>query len=433
MANFQGPYQMPKGASGRVPPVGGGTIANSGVNPPAGGWPRGRAPAWPGYGAALNRARGSIGNFGSFAAWLANVDPGRSRHAARAWNAYLSQFLPGWYYRDGWWNYSGWSRQKQPGVSPGWYVPSPWCRWAPGAPWCSQVYEAWGAVLQAGEDPSCANVDSCSAAGLPYAMPIDNTLVPYSPFNITVISVGELIGVDWGQRNGAFACPPTPFGSHPTEVPQYRTGAIVLPQPEGEPEPSYYSETQYQTQTQTSVGLKGSYQVAARTVAFTYHSPAPGEQAGGSGGVSDGGGVHNQLPPPPGTKERKVKANYGAAGAAYGFVTEVQDMSDCLVKALKAGGAKGRAPGRWDLPGRAMWIAKNSGFLDDKAMGAFIECVATQEVGDSLMGAASRGIDRRFRAAGYNGLRGFNGGRPSGLAMGPHQQGISNALSKRMR
>lgn len=415
-----------RGSSG-VPPTSGGTVSSPPMGAPKG--PLGR-PVPFGSGFWAHQIGKFLEKYGyryfRGYAMLQRVDPAKTRRRAQIANAYLEQYLPDWYYQPGWWNYEGWEQ---------------WAKQTSGQRAPSYDYAAYGFTLQCSIPPVYSNFKLGvfpPPPGYPAASP-SPCGVGVNPFyanvpvgfpipvgTTAVVEVSDVLPYSVSPRQGQIYKRWTRTTGTTAVMPM--VGNIVLPMPDPapweDPWPATQMETQYGVSTRGRVGLR-PYQVVSTDYAYS--------SGGGTTGPVDG--THNQLPPPRGTKEKKAKADYGAIGRAYGVVTEVQDFSDCLVKSIKAGAqASGvhlpHAPGRWD-PKRAVWIAQNARNVD---MSTFIECVATQKVADDLIGAASSNIDRRFREKGYlTGLRGINGGRPSGFATGPHQQAISQALSRRIR
>lgn len=414
-----------RGSSG-VPPTSGGTVSSPPMGAPKGSLGR-PVPFGPGFWAhQIGKFLEKYGyRYFRGYAMLQRVFSGLTRCRAQIANAYLEQYLPSWYYQPGWWNWEGWSMQTSPS-RPGGYDFA-------GAGFtlnCSITPSSIYAITKLGIFPSppgavAAPPNPCSLAYQTFAANEDwgYSPIPAGTTNVQLVADANPMPARGGQIYQRW----TRGTGLPSPLP-YKVGTITLPQPAGSPLedvwPQSQMDTLYGVSARGRVGLM-AYQLASKDTTFT--------SGGGTTGPVDG--THNQLPPPRGTREKKAKADYGAIGKAYGFVTEVQDFQDCLVKSIKAGArASGvhlpGAPGRWSLQ-RSRWIVENSRHVD---METFVECVASQHVFDELQGAANRNIDRRFREKGYlNGLRGINGGRPSGFATGPHQQAISEALSRRIR
>lgn len=100
-------------------------------------------------------------------------------------------------------------------------------------------------------------------------------------------------------------------------------------------------------------------------------------------------GLHNQVPPGPGEKEKKTKADYGIAGRLYGAATEVKDFLDCFAKNLQ-----GYRCGTQDgLHMYAECIYRNFHRVN---AGGVIRCLAEQQIQDAAIGKLSGGASRAY-------------------------------------
>lgn len=405
---FQGPYTMPKGASGRVPPTSGGTIAPAGPGVPRGAL--GRGP----YSTAERRFAGQLGRFqkalqqygGAYAA-LANLDPAESRRAARRADAFLTQYNGPW--ERSWWEQQ-WAKFNAVGVPPGYsFSEAGWTNALSCAPDGSRPYYTGGVY----PPPSGWAAATPSIASCQFACQVNMAQGVTIPAGATSVWLSKS-NLPYPAGGGNRTYEKWTRGTASTQAIPWSTGTVVLPEenPWEFPWPATQMETAYGPKVGAAVGLR-PYQVP---VAAALEVPSKGPP-----NRPPNPPPHNRVPPK-GEKEDKRKANYGTAGWAYGMVTEFQDFLGCAMKSIHGAGR----PPKGSPIKQSEWVAANWRKMD---IGEFIECAASQHVFDELQGAANRNIDRRFFESGYaaNTGRGFNGGRPSGIATGPLD------LNKRIR
>lgn len=132
---------------------------------------------------------------------------------------------------------------------------------------------------------------------------------------------------------------------------------------------------------------------------------------------SDPGGGHAQVPPAPGDPEDKPIDNTGrSVKDVYGALTELKDLSDCLSANTKVWRRKGHGKKSLVSPCAGMplmqkfrCLAQNAQHLD---VAAFVQCMATQNLTDEIIGRMSSRAYSNLNKSPYNPRR------DSGLGLG---------------
>lgn len=137
---------------------------------------------------------------------------------------------------------------------------------------------------------------------------------------------------------------------------------------------------------------------------------------------------HVRRPPPRGTRERKYRVTGRAAQELFGFLTEVEDAVNCLVRnvhpkrSVMIGGrwyhtTKAKNPGKMGYFEKVEWGAENLASLD---VGGFVACLAQNEIEDRVIGKLGRLADNAWREAhGHLGIS----PTPQGVQSGPWDRG----------
>jgi len=394
MERFTGPYTMPKGAGGRVPPVSGsGQLSPpGGAMPPRGGlnFPaRGNPNA--GWWGAGSRAARDLSKYGGGYAALANLDPAATRHAARQLDAYLSQFMPDWYWGfqgdSDWFKTATTAEQQRPRYT----FPAGWitnCQVLGNPAKISGV----GFNPYTGHPPAVINTCSVGTIGAQNA-PYGTSVPP------------EAIQVQECESNNPF--PSTdgfPFAIH-TKVngdlmPVFSpgTGVIVLPMDDPFSYPQGQTQMQPSPEGRTSnrvvVGLR-PYEVEAASVTIPGKGPP----------VKNPDDVHLNVPPGRGEREEKHIDNRGKSiGDVYGAFTEADDVAKCVLKSVGKkdwGSLRKQGFNPYGKPQRAAMAAAAAvqGKVDWKAA---LTCVALNNAQDEVVGRLSRAGSRRLQHSEYS-------------------------------
>lgn len=414
IGRFTGPYPMPKGAGGRVPPVTGGTLSPSSAAPK----PRGfTIPAFPrgGFRDRLNaKLMNKLGKdlatgygaayYGMYRA-LSNTNPYKTVGWSRTADAFLNNFDLAAYFDMGPSGFEDtndggeWSKQNV--GSPGW-IPHGWTVCA--GPDCDPPgTKMWGYVAASFSCPftpgSCPPgqawpVTEDAVNPRPYPERPDEWFSNAAPH---ILMVGVRTSGPPNRYTLIKSFTRMGWTSPPAEMPEYKLGTLTLPQEDFWPQADAALQERTMTygRNQVGFGLK-PYQVGVHQTVLT---------SGGTG--STGGGVHNITPPPKGTKEHKFDYSTGPLGDAYGFLTEVKDVADCIDGATKAwrrtNDHKGHASNhrkKLISPCHKMPLAQKIKCLVDNAnrgntdWAAAVKCIMLNNLEDEAIGRASRAASR---------------------------------------
>lgn len=405
-ARFTGPYSMPKGSTGRVPATSGGRVPppyGPGATPmgtPNRGWRwfqtsgsyRQKAAARFFHGASQEAMRRA--GYGYM--MLASMDPAQTQRASRRWDAFFTQFMPAWTYRD-WW-FDEWGTVNGNGL-PLYNFNSQvslfcTCFNQPCNPALPRTIppglgnNLTQHKIKIGGDPTCGASLHTGVTQL-YGTPI-------------VAGVGTIIiGEQWGEP--AFG-PPSPFGH--TIRTWIKTGAAVTYTvvPATRTQPLHWPMEQVQMQPlrdpdalpRTRV-LKG-YQSYAMSMTITGNGPP----------VNNPDDVHNELPPSRGEREEKHIDDTGRSiKQVYGGLTEIDDFNKCVLENLKGSRTRQLSGTRRDNFKASTPWARAKQALSEALDGnvnwpAALECMAIENLKDEAIGRTNRAASRRLQNSPYS-------------------------------
>lgn len=405
-ARFVGPYSMPRGASGRVPPTSGGTLSpadtpRKGFTYPKSGYPSRVPGGWRYWGGGY-RAPRDLGRYGSGWAYgmaaLANIDPSKSRSAARAANAAIAQWLP-WQTGPLEDPFAGWGV----GIIDDSLVDFPYqldgswtitCNFDPAVAHPFEPIRKLGVTPAPPGYPAIASafcdVSSVGNSNFPWG-----STIPGGSGASRIIVLTQSSTAAAGNRNGR----PYFRATHPSSpaaapIP-YTPGKVILPV--ADPMTEVQMEAHPQGRTSNKVRLMTGYQTAAMTVTIPGRGPP----------TKNPDDVHNRVPPGPKEREEKPMDKTGrSVKEVYGAMTEIGDALDCMQKSMKKGsgykqfGNVKRVPvnQRLDLKALRMAQAAASGQID---WGKFVECMAVNDFKDRVIGGLGGGAARQLNRSPY--------------------------------
>lgn len=384
-----------RGSSGvpRIPP--GRLSAPPGSSPPPGGRGGYLSGFSPGLYAASQYALSRAG-YGYMA--LSRIDPAQSRRAAQRADAYLSQFLPSWYWT--------WDQDLV-----GWMTAGGSAGGDPYAPYRQGLTDA-------GFVRFCTGIQ---IGGRPwhkigYAPAAQSFCNNNGNFGTPGALVGDDIpaGVSWVQFGSGLSNvpPPDPFmwveerwdrpaGPSPAPI-KYKVGFVLpLEGADGAPAPAEEIEQSVPLPSQARLG----YGFVVSTIFQFSTRPQPGDSGQGS---KTPDAPYRDAPPPPRTRERKWKLGKGGiVGDVFGAATEIQDAMDCAVKAIKSTAKTPRSAGhkRWlgapagkskGVYNKSKYIAQNFDVGNPDMVMAFLTCMAQNEITDRIVGEVSSRAGKAF-------------------------------------
>lgn len=406
VARFTGPYQLPKQAGGRVPPVRGGSATSAGSPIPKRDYKFSR-------GSVLNkmmfRAMRQLVNkaAGPYIA-LAQIDPNVSRARAQAINNLLSAYMPAWYYRPAWYNLDGWktgwakvTRRDPNNNSPVWNVPGnpqgiSYCNWPGGGA---------RAIDKCTPDLVSA-FGNCLVGTPPPPVFGDGSTVVLWHIITAQDGIG-LVGQYCGVIRVGYASPANPYapylspgytGPFPQALLPFkvtRTMPVPLADPWDDPWVASPGEMSYGD----PMPFRGPqrlkpYQVPATTYTFGPKGPSkPPSQP-----------PHNRLPPGPRVKEKKFRLGNklsDAVGDLAGALSEQKDFTKALADAIPHHPCRGMS-----LPDMTACVYKNMGKIQWSQ--ALLNLIMN-EIQDQAIGRMAGATTRNFGQKGLLiGGRGYN-------------------------
>lgn len=313
-----------------------------------------------------------------------------------------------------------WMRPGAPVGQPGgWTVPAGWSQCP--TPHCDKPVEQWWWV--SGNTCTDMNPAECFA--------ITSSLASVAPGTPHATRVKLIMQAADDPIFGPDSCPTVGqfIRDSPTNTnyPSFKVGFVFLPDEFAAPPslPQYAPEKYYGDSRVGAVGTAGLVtrphsRPGAPTVPGPYPDPdvegpvvppgpgVPAVSVGGGGNVPPRPTEHFQVPPPRGSKEKKLRWNYGAAGRVYGGLTEFADMMDCMWEA--AGGA-GKLTGTMQSKMVKLWRKLNDP-EEDYSPDQFAYCMAVSSAKDFAIGRLTSGAAKAQNRSPYSSKRpgGYRGG-----------------------
>lgn len=335
---------------------------------------------------------------------LMNIDPARTNRASRRADTYLTQFMPEWYHQSGLYNYAGWKEVWN--ASPGYGYSEPIPARPAYCPGYHKITSCNGLDGVIGRQVNLCDFTTFDIEPIPVLGPNPTGALGFSTWIGVFPGVGYYMQSIWGRNQD----PEPYYGPYYPPFPQWPATeyTVVSPIAPDEFEDADPLGLPYPVPLMDPLGPVGRLGPArGYTRLAPYSDVATNYELAKGGGFTRTPGVHHNVPPGSGKKEKKFdlygNGAYRALANAMGKFSEGREAMDDIAKAIPHNPCKGLSPGK-----KAACILANS---DKIYWNEAVKNLLVDQLQDRVIGTLSGGATRNFKGAGL-----LIGGRGYGVS-----------------